>query len=95
MCWRISSHTSQSFSGRALNISVTLLFHTVAPLVRILGDDKNWYVGQKDVRLECGAKANPPARNFTWMRSVTHTHTLCGSPVKMQLFVNISKRLHY
>ncbi|XP_071781457.1 nectin-3-like protein [Centroberyx gerrardi] len=39
-----------------------------APVVSIIGNDKNWYVGQENVKLDCGAKANPPARHFTWVR---------------------------
>ncbi|XP_029923648.1 nectin-3-like protein isoform X2 [Myripristis murdjan] len=39
-----------------------------APIVSIMGNDKNWYVGQENVRLDCGAKANPPAHHFSWTR---------------------------
>ncbi|XP_041851079.1 nectin-3-like protein isoform X1 [Melanotaenia boesemani] len=39
-----------------------------APVVTIEGTDKNWYVGQANVKFTCGAKANPPARHFTWIR---------------------------
>ncbi|XP_028429366.1 nectin-3-like protein isoform X1 [Perca flavescens] len=39
-----------------------------APMVSIIGVDKNWYVGQENVKFTCGAKANPPARDFTWTR---------------------------
>ncbi|XP_071400669.1 nectin-3-like protein [Centroberyx affinis] len=39
-----------------------------APVVSIIGNDKNWYVGQENVKLDCGAKANPPAHHFTWIR---------------------------
>ncbi|XP_067363859.1 nectin-3-like protein isoform X1 [Channa argus] len=39
-----------------------------APKVSITGLDKNWYVGQENVKFLCGAKANPPARHFTWIR---------------------------
>ncbi|XP_047451003.1 nectin-3-like protein isoform X2 [Mugil cephalus] len=39
-----------------------------APMVSIIGIDKNWYVGQANVKFTCGAKANPPARQFTWIR---------------------------
>ncbi|XP_056297579.1 nectin-3-like protein isoform X2 [Pseudoliparis swirei] len=39
-----------------------------APVVSILGIDKNWFVGQENVKFNCGAKANPPARHFTWTR---------------------------
>ncbi|XP_029963478.1 nectin-3-like protein isoform X2 [Salarias fasciatus] len=39
-----------------------------APVVSIIGNDKNWYVGQTNVRFTCGAKANPPARHFSWIR---------------------------
>ncbi|KAA8594165.1 hypothetical protein FQN60_004999 [Etheostoma spectabile] len=41
---------------------------TFAPVVSIIGVDKNWYVGQENVKFTCGAKANPPAREFTWTR---------------------------
>lgn len=43
---------------------------TVAPMVSIMGIAKNWYVGQANVKFTCDAKANPPARHFTWIRSV-------------------------
>ncbi|XP_026234581.1 nectin-3-like protein [Anabas testudineus] len=39
-----------------------------APVVSIIGLDKNWYVGQDNVKFICGAKANPPARQFRWIR---------------------------
>ncbi|XP_058490253.1 nectin-3-like protein [Solea solea] len=39
-----------------------------APMVSITGLEKNWYVGQENVKFTCGAKANPPARHFTWIR---------------------------
>ncbi|XP_076002475.1 nectin-3-like protein isoform X2 [Genypterus blacodes] len=39
-----------------------------APVVSIIGDDKSWYVGQENVKFDCGAKANPPAHQFTWIR---------------------------
>ncbi|KAM4627092.1 nectin-3-like protein isoform 2-T2 [Polymixia lowei] len=39
-----------------------------APVVSIIGNDKNWYVGQENVKLDCGAKANPPAHHFSWIR---------------------------
>nr|XP_020472497.1 nectin-3-like protein isoform X2 [Monopterus albus] len=39
-----------------------------APMVSIIGADKNWYVGQENVKLFCGAKANPPVRHFSWIR---------------------------
>ncbi|XP_031719425.1 nectin-3-like protein isoform X1 [Anarrhichthys ocellatus] len=38
------------------------------PVVSIVGIDKNWYVGQENVKFICGAKANPPAHHFTWTR---------------------------
>ncbi|GLD53450.1 nectin-3-like protein isoform X1, partial [Lates japonicus] len=37
-------------------------------MVSIIGLNKNWYVGQENVKFTCGAKANPPARHFTWIR---------------------------
>ncbi|XP_073336294.1 nectin-3-like protein isoform X1 [Pagrus major] len=39
-----------------------------APMVSITGNDKNWHVGQENVKFVCGAKANPPAHHFTWIR---------------------------
>ncbi|CAB1455192.1 unnamed protein product [Pleuronectes platessa] len=39
-----------------------------APVVSITGPDKNWFVGQENVKFTCGAKSNPPARHFTWIR---------------------------
>ncbi|XP_030601310.1 nectin-3-like protein isoform X3 [Archocentrus centrarchus] len=39
-----------------------------APVVSIKGRRENWYVGQVNVKLICGAEANPPARQFTWTR---------------------------
>ncbi|XP_051253643.1 nectin-3-like protein isoform X1 [Dicentrarchus labrax] len=39
-----------------------------APVVSIIGVDKNWHVGQENVKFTCGAKANPPASQFTWTR---------------------------
>ncbi|XP_068441036.1 nectin-3-like protein isoform X1 [Clinocottus analis] len=39
-----------------------------APVVSIIGIDTNWYVGQENVKFNCGAKANPPAHHFTWTR---------------------------
>lgn len=45
-------------------------FLAVAPVVSIEGNDKNWHVGQQNVKFVCGAKASPPAHLFTWIRSV-------------------------
>ncbi|CAM9142339.1 unnamed protein product [Lampetra planeri] len=39
-----------------------------APMVSITGVDKNWYMGQTNVKFICDAKANPPARHFSWVR---------------------------
>ncbi|XP_063350132.1 nectin-3-like protein [Pelmatolapia mariae] len=39
-----------------------------APAVSIMGISKNWYAGQANVKLNCEAKANPAARQFTWTR---------------------------
>ncbi|XP_076616562.1 nectin-3-like protein [Chaetodon auriga] len=39
-----------------------------APMVSITGTDKNWHVGQENVRFICDAKANPRAHHFTWTR---------------------------
>lgn len=40
-------------------------------MVSITGNDKNWHVGQENVKFICGAKANPAAHHFTWIRSVS------------------------
>lgn len=40
----------------------------VAPEVSVTGYERNWFVGQGDVKLDCGATANPPARHFSWTR---------------------------
>ncbi|XP_044210065.1 nectin-3-like protein [Thunnus albacares] len=48
-------------------IPYTLNVH-FAPMVSIIGIDKNWYVGQENVKFVCGAKANPRAHHFTWTR---------------------------
>jgi len=52
------------------NPKILCFCFTVAPIVSIERTDKNWYVGQTNVKFTCGAKANPPARRFTWIRSV-------------------------
>ncbi|XP_068601870.1 nectin-3-like protein [Brachionichthys hirsutus] len=39
-----------------------------APVVSINGIDKNWHVGQKNVKFACDARANPPPHHFTWIR---------------------------
>ncbi|KAM9801690.1 nectin-3-like protein [Neosynchiropus ocellatus] len=39
-----------------------------APIVSIAGIEANWYVGQRNVKFICDAKANPPARQFSWVR---------------------------
>ncbi|XP_061637286.1 nectin-3-like protein isoform X4 [Phyllopteryx taeniolatus] len=39
-----------------------------APMVFIKGGEKNWYAGQTDVTIICGAQANPPVREYTWVR---------------------------
>uniref|UniRef100_A0A8C8DAV4 Nectin cell adhesion molecule 3 n=1 Tax=Oncorhynchus tshawytscha TaxID=74940 RepID=A0A8C8DAV4_ONCTS len=39
-----------------------------APEVTVVGYDQNWFVGQDNVKLDCGAKANPPAHHFSWTR---------------------------
>ncbi|XP_028321567.1 nectin-3-like protein [Gouania willdenowi] len=39
-----------------------------APVVSLEGIDKNWYVGQTNVKFTCGAKSNPPPRHFSWFR---------------------------
>ncbi|XP_078785695.1 uncharacterized protein si:ch211-149e23.4 isoform X1 [Oryzias latipes] len=39
-----------------------------APIVSVEGKDRSWYVGQKNVKFTCDAKANPPAQRFTWIR---------------------------
>ncbi|XP_055736896.1 nectin-3-like protein [Salvelinus fontinalis] len=39
-----------------------------APEVTVVGYDQNWFVGQDNVKLDCEAKANPPAHHFSWTR---------------------------
>ncbi|RVE65050.1 hypothetical protein OJAV_G00131830 [Oryzias javanicus] len=39
-----------------------------APIVSVEGKDRSWYVGQKNVKFTCDAKANPPAQHFSWIR---------------------------
>ncbi|KAM8853952.1 nectin-3-like protein [Synchiropus picturatus] len=39
-----------------------------APIVSIAGIEPNWYVGQRNVKFICDARANPPARQFSWVR---------------------------
>ncbi|XP_021438207.2 nectin-3-like protein [Oncorhynchus mykiss] len=39
-----------------------------APEVTVVGYDQNWFIGQENVKLDCGAKANPPAHHFSWTR---------------------------
>ncbi len=46
-------------------------------MVSIVGIDKNWHVGQENVRFTCGARANPPAHHFTWIRSVSLKTACC------------------
>ncbi|XP_026081841.1 nectin-3-like protein [Carassius auratus] len=38
------------------------------PEVMVIGRQDVWYVGQKDVQLDCRASANPPALLFLWTR---------------------------
>lgn len=51
-------------------ISGGFFFLAVAPVVSIVGNDKNWHVGQENVKFVCEANANPSAHLFTWIRSV-------------------------
>ncbi|KAJ0022320.1 hypothetical protein NQD34_009810 [Periophthalmus magnuspinnatus] len=73
-------HPQSSAQGRVLTcvvkhpalqtdfrIPFTLNVH-FAPVVSIKGIAQNWYVGQENVKFDCGAKANPPARYYTWIR---------------------------
>ncbi|KAF7218436.1 nectin-3-like protein [Nothobranchius furzeri] len=39
-----------------------------APEISVEGLDRELYVGQANVKLTCGAKANPPVRFITWSR---------------------------
>ncbi|KAL0973179.1 hypothetical protein UPYG_G00199970 [Umbra pygmaea] len=39
-----------------------------APEVTVVGYNQNWFVGQKNVRMDCGATANPPAQHISWSR---------------------------
>uniref|UniRef100_A0A8C6T141 Nectin cell adhesion molecule 3 n=1 Tax=Neogobius melanostomus TaxID=47308 RepID=A0A8C6T141_9GOBI len=48
-------------------IPFTLNVH-FAPVVSIEGLSESWYVGQENVKFDCGARANPPPRYFTWIR---------------------------
>uniref|UniRef100_A0A8C6WKH4 Ig-like domain-containing protein n=1 Tax=Neogobius melanostomus TaxID=47308 RepID=A0A8C6WKH4_9GOBI len=48
-----------------------IVFVAVAPVVSIEGLSESWYVGQENVKFDCGARANPPPRYFTWIRSVS------------------------
>lgn len=57
---------------KSIYIKVYLLFiFPVAPVVSIQGIDQSWYVGQENVKFTCSARSNPPARLFTWIRSVS------------------------
>lgn len=49
------------------HIPFTLNVH-FAPVVSIEGLSENWYVGQEDVKFDCGARANPPPQYITWIR---------------------------
>lgn len=62
--------------------SFVLFCFTVAPMVTIIGIDKNWHVGQENVKFTCSAKANPPAHHFTWIRSVSPKLPSCGKTVE-------------
>lgn len=48
---------------------------TVVPDVMVIGLQDVWYVGQKNVQLDCRASANPPALLYHWTRSV-HSSTV-------------------
>ncbi|XP_016423832.1 nectin-3-like protein [Sinocyclocheilus rhinocerous] len=39
-----------------------------APDVSVIGQQDVWYVGQKNVQLDCRASANPPALMYLWTR---------------------------
>ncbi|XP_061918074.1 nectin-3-like protein [Entelurus aequoreus] len=39
-----------------------------APVVSITEVERNWYAGQANVRFICDGQANPPARQYTWVR---------------------------
>lgn len=39
-----------------------------APEVSVEGRDRSRFVGQANVKLDCSARANPPAYNFSWTR---------------------------
>ncbi|XP_076835857.1 nectin-3-like protein isoform X2 [Brachyhypopomus gauderio] len=39
-----------------------------APDILVLGSDGDWHVGRENVQLRCGAKSNPPAHHFRWIR---------------------------
>ncbi|KAG5269541.1 hypothetical protein AALO_G00203180 [Alosa alosa] len=67
------------FPGDATFFTVTL-FHiqihnhlfsllcAVAPDVRVVGYDSNWFSGQEEKMLDCQVKANPAPYSFTWSR---------------------------
>ncbi|XP_043114078.1 nectin-3-like protein [Puntigrus tetrazona] len=39
-----------------------------APDVMVMGQQDSWYVGQRNVQLDCRANANPPAPFYLWTR---------------------------
>uniref|UniRef100_A0A671SM27 Nectin-3-like protein n=1 Tax=Sinocyclocheilus anshuiensis TaxID=1608454 RepID=A0A671SM27_9TELE len=45
-----------------------LNYVTVAPDVTVIGQQDVWYVGQKNLQLDCRASANPPALMYLWTR---------------------------
>lgn len=47
-----------------------LNYVTVPPDVMVMGQEDVWYVGQRNVQLDCRANANPPALLYLWTRSV-------------------------
>jgi len=51
-------------------INNILNYVTVAPDITVIGQEDVWYVGQKNVQLDCRASANPPALLYLWTRSV-------------------------
>ncbi|XP_078389658.1 nectin-1-like [Cetorhinus maximus] len=60
----VISHPASSSTDN-YTITLSILY---PPEVTITGYDGNWGVNRGDVTLNCEAKANPPATNYTWPR---------------------------
>ncbi|XP_068174075.1 nectin-3-like protein isoform X1 [Antennarius striatus] len=57
-------HPTLKFDFRSESVLLILY----APVITIYPRDKYWYVGQENVQLTCGARANPPPNLTTWTR---------------------------